>query len=232
MSKPEFCSIEDINDELGLANIEGLDGLSMVDDQGIVKENRVTRLIQRSSEIINNEHKSNVNRTLYEDEYHDSHGLPFIMLKHAPILEIESLEEYSGTNTWEVLVEGRNQSVDDFYIKDNETGLIGFWSTPSAGEQTIRVSYYAGHYDPDEHEEPPIWARHACIMMVCIAIASSKQFQEENKDQINKWKEYIFRKTSDLRSTFEDYITRHEISAFSLGKYNDILTNVWESYYL
>ena len=219
-----YCSIQDINEELGAPHTEGLPGDVFIREGGIIDPERVQGLIETVSQLLDEDYGTSYAITLYEDEYYDSLSTGKIKLKHYPVTSIKKIEVYDGNGVWSELTEGRNKSTDDFYLRDAEAGIVGFWEVPSFEIQGIRASYYAGKYEPDGDgsvvsNNTPIYLRRACVINVVILIAQSNIFQEGQKELVPKWKDYIREKKIELGAMIDKYnMSRHESKTFVIGK--------------
>jgi len=219
-----FTTVEAVNDELGIPNIEGVEGEPYISPGGLFSPDRVNSMIAKFSDMINTEHRTNVQKTEYV-EYIFGCGLVTIMVSHYPIISITTIEEQLSDGSWSEKTQGMNPNSDDFYLLKADAGIIKFHSPVS---EYFKVTYYAGYYDDeDENADVPGIFNEACTLMTKIAIAGSKTFLEENKDQVPKWKELLRQWKGELKTLMDNHIVRNGEGAWIIGHYEKALTS-WE----
>ena len=209
MAAPEFCTIQDINDLLGKKSVTPEEYYIVA--SGTIEPAAVTRLIQRRSLILNEEHSMNFNSTSYT-EYYDTNGIPRIEVDHYPILSITSLALWNGSS-YEAKTEGNNRNDDDYYIENDEAGFVGFWNNPAAGKRYVLLVYDAGY------TTIPSYVEEACAKMVAVDVALSQAFATVCAKAPEKWHKLIVDWLESIEFLLNEFIRVHPLSIKTIGKW-------------
>jgi len=172
----------------------------------------IDRMIAASTDYIENATGRRFKRTTYANEIYDGadigpnpSGKPFLLLRHAPVASVTSIQYRQGTvssPTW------TSFTADD-YILDPVSGIVQV-SLPE-GFQNVRVSYVAGYlinfddeYDLTEHTLP-FDISNLCERMVVKAIKkrdSEGRSQETFKDSTITWSGLLDAEDKDILANY------------------------------
>ena len=85
--------------------------------------------------------RTSFKRATFTSELYNSDGSNMLILRNAPVVSIASIKENIGTQATPTLI---TMSADNYTI-DYATGIVYFYSAPSAGISNIEVTYTAGY---------------------------------------------------------------------------------------
>ena len=210
MADPEFCDYTDINDLLGKKGVNPDE--YYIAAGGSIEITAVTRLIQRRSKLLNEEHQINFSSTTYT-EYYDINAIPRIELDHYPILSITSLGIYNGSE-YVTKTEGLDRNSDDYYIEDAEAGMVEFWSTPATGKRIIKIVYVAGY------STIPSYVEECCAKMVAIDVALLQSFSQNCKEWWKRGKALVEEWLATIEYLLDTFIRIHPISIETMGRWH------------
>ncbi|MFA5216863.1 hypothetical protein [Sulfuricurvum sp.] len=206
-----FCMVQDINDILGKYSS---DNQVWIISGGKFDPSMVERLIARKSKRINEEHGMNFNPTTVTDEYHDIVGNPRMPLDKYPVISVTELSVYDGTE-YTLATQGRDRNNDDYWLEKPNSGMVRFWDTPDVGTERVKTTYIYGH------SEIPSYVEECCILMTAVDLATSREFQEECKEQINKWEKVIGGWMSRVEELLNTKIRHKNLAVHTIGKWRD-----------
>lgn len=173
----DYCTVADIE------NYTGMDFSTSAGEMGPT-ESQVSTMISNASRMIDTYAGRQVAGQLSVTEYFDMNNFQrHVVLGLRPVASITNAYTVNDSGTETVLSQGRIRNEDDYWLADQEAGIVrfhgAFWDDDT-GAGALKVQYISG-----ETAAPPD-AKMATILWTCRAVARATLNDENTMERVKE----------------------------------------------
>tara|TARA_R110002126_G_scaffold228161_1_gene372650 strand:+ start:267 stop:893 length:627 start_codon:yes stop_codon:yes gene_type:complete len=191
MTAIDYCSLADVETYSG---INFSDGIGPTDSE-------IGSMITNASRMVDAYAGRQLAGTETITEYQDStRTQQHMVLRNRPVVSVTSLEYTKSDGTTVAMDEGRNRSNDEWWLDDDESGIIRFHGQIGlTARQYFKIIYVTGYVSA------PIEAKMATIMLVVRQAARAALNDENCSERIKEmWRPLL----ADTESEYKDMLDR------------------------
>tara|TARA_R110001592_G_scaffold67354_8_gene206588 strand:- start:14940 stop:15566 length:627 start_codon:yes stop_codon:yes gene_type:complete len=181
------------------AEVETYAGITFSDGIGPT-DTQIDAMITNASRLVDMYAGVQLAGTKSHTEYHDStYRMRLIVLKNRPVVAVTTLKETKSDGTTVTLLEGRERANKDWWLDDNESGIIRLHSQAGINAlQLFKVEYTSGYVTA------PIEAKMATIMLVIRQAARAALNDENCQERIkDMWRPLLASTETEYREMLE-----------------------------
>lgn len=203
-----------------LADVEAYCGVNFSDGIGPTDNEITTILIPNASRLLDDfAGRQLAGTTNLTGEYHDIHyNQRHLVLNFRPIQSVVNIWQVDSNGVEKLFVQGRVAATDDYWVDDNEAGLIRFTQRFTGDvPNNLKVAYNYGF------TTVPIYAKMACIALVASQAARASMNDENCMERVKEmWRELLKSALDDYRDALKQFKTHAQIG---VGVYGTLSIN-------
>ena len=178
-----------------LADVENYTGVDFSDGIGPT-ESQIATMISNASRTLDAYAGRQIAGQLTATEYFDTNSsMKHIVCSLRPVSSVTNAWTVDDSGNETVLSQGRVRNTDDYWLADQEAGIIRFvgYFSDDIGQQALKVTYISGE------TSAPADAKMACILMVCRSAARAAMNDDNSLERIKVfWKDLLRSTESEL----------------------------------
>lgn len=198
-----------------LADVEAYTGVNFSDGIGPTDAQIVT-MITNASRLVDAYAGDQVAGTVTVTEYFDvTRLLTHVVCSIRPVASITSLSTVDDAGVETALEQGRVRNTSNYYLHDDEAGIIRFVGEWSGDQDNyLKAVYIAGN------ATPPIEVKMATVMMVARNAARAALNDENCMDRVKEmWLKLLNSSEADLKEMLALVKEKKPVGVASYGQY-------------